>query len=188
MRDPLSRAIAARASTRCRRSIGTSGSVEKDPVVSGSFRYALDDRRASPSPPDIPSVRLAGNSMGRQARVDGLRADHRHRRACRRGARRRVRERGSNREAMWITAEATDHGWRYKPNARRLSARSPKASDCLWTLVKDCRRLDCELRLHGESYGWSRLSIEKGPRSLDEQRIDAPSLTPPLKVNISRDR
>ena len=32
--------------------------------------------------------------------------------------------------------------------------RQPKTGARLWSLRKNGRRVDCELRFHGESYGW----------------------------------
>ena len=46
-----------------------------------------------------------------------------------------------------------DDDW-YKPNPTKAPPRQPKPGEHVWTLVKSGRRLDCELRFHGESYGW----------------------------------
>ena len=35
----------------------------------------------------------------------------------------------------------------------------------MWTLTKDGRRRECELRCHGESYGWETQTLENGELS-----------------------
>jgi hypothetical protein len=42
----------------------------------------------------------------------------------------------------------------YSPNAKPRPPRQPKPGEHLWTLRKSDKRIDCELRFHGESYGW----------------------------------
>lgn len=44
------------------------------------------------------------------------------------------------------------------PNhASTIQPRQPKPGEHVWTLHKNGRRVDCELRFHGESYGWECL-------------------------------
>lgn len=40
--------------------------------------------------------------------------------------------------------------------------RQRKPGEHVWTLVKTGRRIDCELRFHGESYGWECLCLFTG--------------------------
>jgi hypothetical protein len=42
---------------------------------------------------------------------------------------------------------------RFKP-AHPTPTRQAKPGQQLWTLRKNGRQVDCELRFHGESYGW----------------------------------
>jgi hypothetical protein len=42
----------------------------------------------------------------------------------------------------------------FRPNHRRPPPRVPTPGEPVWTLVRRGRRVDCELRFHGESYGW----------------------------------
>ena len=39
-------------------------------------------------------------------------------------------------------------------DAPRPAARQPKSGEQIWSLRKNGRQNDCELRFHGESYGW----------------------------------
>jgi hypothetical protein len=41
----------------------------------------------------------------------------------------------------------------YRPNLK-LDVRQPKPGEHVWALFKSSRRVDCELRFHGEPYGW----------------------------------
>ena len=50
----------------------------------------------------------------------------------------------------------------YKPNPTPPPPRMPKPGEHVWTLVKSGRRFDCELRFHGESYGWEVQLLEDG--------------------------
>ena len=50
----------------------------------------------------------------------------------------------------------------YKPNPTPPAPRAPKPGKHVWTLVKGGRRFDCELRFHGESYGWECQVLEDG--------------------------
>ena len=50
----------------------------------------------------------------------------------------------------------------YKPNPTPPPPRMPKPGEHVWTLVKSGRRFDCELRFHGESYGWECQLLEDG--------------------------
>ena len=54
-----------------------------------------------------------------------------------------------------------DDDW-YKPNPPQPPPRVPKPGEWQWTLVKNGRRYDCELRFHGESYGWECQLLEDG--------------------------
>lgn len=42
----------------------------------------------------------------------------------------------------------------YSPNAKPALPRERKPGEHVWTLQKAGRHVDCELRFHGESYGW----------------------------------
>jgi hypothetical protein len=56
----------------------------------------------------------------------------------------------------------TDDDVWYKPNGPKSAPRLPKPGERVWSLVKDGRRLDCELRFQGESYGWECQVLEDG--------------------------
>jgi hypothetical protein len=43
---------------------------------------------------------------------------------------------------------------RYKPNCPPTPSRQPTPGELVWSLRRNGRQVDCELRLHGESYGW----------------------------------
>jgi hypothetical protein len=42
----------------------------------------------------------------------------------------------------------------YSPNRKPEPPRQLKPGERVWTLRKNGRQVDCELRFHGESYGW----------------------------------
>jgi hypothetical protein len=42
----------------------------------------------------------------------------------------------------------------YRPHPRPAPPRQPTAGERVWSLVKPGRQVDCELRFHGEAYGW----------------------------------
>jgi hypothetical protein len=46
-----------------------------------------------------------------------------------------------------------DDGW-YKPNRPPIPPRQPTPGEHVWSLRRNGRQVDCELRFHGESYGW----------------------------------
>jgi hypothetical protein len=53
----------------------------------------------------------------------------------------------------------------YAPNrAAALRPREPKPGELLWEFVRDSdhRHFRCELRFHGESYGWEAQFFESG--------------------------
>jgi hypothetical protein len=48
----------------------------------------------------------------------------------------------------------------YSPNRTPMPPRQPKPGEHVWSLCKPGRRIDCELRFHGESYGWECQFLE----------------------------
>ena len=50
----------------------------------------------------------------------------------------------------------------YSPNAKPAPPRQPKPGEHVWSLRKSERRVDCELRFHGESYGWECQCLHNG--------------------------
>jgi hypothetical protein len=50
----------------------------------------------------------------------------------------------------------------YSPNAKPTPERKPKPGEHVWSLRKAERRVDCELRFHGESYGWECQCLHDG--------------------------
>jgi hypothetical protein len=63
---------------------------------------------------------------------------------------------------------AQDHGgmsddedW-YKPNRPPVPPRQPTPGESVWSLRKNGKQVDCELRFHGESYGWECQSLHEG--------------------------
>jgi hypothetical protein len=50
------------------------------------------------------------------------------------------------------------HLWTAKPAA----SRQPKPGEHVWTLRKNGKQVDCELRFHGESYGWECQCLHDG--------------------------
>ena len=42
------------------------------------------------------------------------------------------------------------------------AARAPKPGEHVWALRKNGRQIDCELRFHGESYGWECQCLHDG--------------------------
>jgi hypothetical protein len=55
----------------------------------------------------------------------------------------------------------TDEDW-YKPHRPPAPPRQPKPSERVWSLHKNGREVDCELRFHGESYGWECQCLHDG--------------------------
>jgi hypothetical protein len=53
-----------------------------------------------------------------------------------------------------------DEDW-YNPIARP-PARQPTPREHIWSLRKNVHQIDCELRFHGESYGWEVQFLERG--------------------------
>jgi hypothetical protein len=56
---------------------------------------------------------------------------------------------------------ADDEGW-YKPNRPPRPPRQPTPGEPVWSLRKNGKRVDCELRFHGESYGWQCQCLHEG--------------------------
>jgi len=56
-----------------------------------------------------------------------------------------------------------DDDW-YRRNAPQPPPRVPKPGEPLWAFVRqsDKKRFECELRFHGESYGWEAQIFEQG--------------------------
>jgi hypothetical protein len=52
----------------------------------------------------------------------------------------------------------------YSPNLKPLPPRQPKPGEPLFTFVRALDRapMSCELRFHGESYGWEAQILERG--------------------------
>jgi len=52
----------------------------------------------------------------------------------------------------------------YSPNYPQAPPRQPKPGEPLFEFIRasDRRRVTCELRFHGESYGWEALFFEDG--------------------------
>jgi hypothetical protein len=48
----------------------------------------------------------------------------------------------------------TDTPWFAPGHMRQRPVRQPQPGESVWTLYRSGRRADCELRYHGESYGW----------------------------------
>jgi hypothetical protein len=43
-----------------------------------------------------------------------------------------------------------------------VPAARPTPSEHVWTMLKSAKRIDCELRSHGESYGWECVCLYDG--------------------------
>lgn len=54
-----------------------------------------------------------------------------------------------------------DGDW-YKPNRPPTATRIPKPGEHVWSLRKNGKQIDCELRFHGESYGWEVQCLHDG--------------------------
>ena len=54
-----------------------------------------------------------------------------------------------------------DDDW-YKPNPAPRPTRQPVPGEHLWSLRKNGKQIDCELRFHGESYGWECQCLHDG--------------------------
>jgi len=52
-----------------------------------------------------------------------------------------------------------------KPGRKPAPPRHPKPGQRVWTLTKDGRRRESELRCHCESYGWETQTLENGELS-----------------------
>ena len=50
----------------------------------------------------------------------------------------------------------------YSPNAPQRQARQPNPGQHVWSLRKAGQQIDCELRFHGESYGWECQFLHDG--------------------------
>lgn len=61
-----------------------------------------------------------------------------------------------------MMARVSDDEPFYSPNARPAPVRQPKPGELVWSLQKAERRVDCELRFHGESYGWECQCLHEG--------------------------
>jgi hypothetical protein len=42
----------------------------------------------------------------------------------------------------------------YTPHPERAPPRQPTPGERVWSLIKNGRRIDYELRFHGDAYGW----------------------------------
>ena len=56
-------------------------------------------------------------------------------------------------------------------NASRPAPRQAKPGERVWTLRKNGRRIDCELRFHGESYGWECQCLHDGVLAYGQRYI-----------------
>jgi hypothetical protein len=54
-----------------------------------------------------------------------------------------------------------DDDW-YKPNPRPRPPQQPSPGERVWSLRKNGRQVDCELRFHGEAYGWECQCLHNG--------------------------
>jgi hypothetical protein len=54
-----------------------------------------------------------------------------------------------------------DDDW-YKPHRPPAPPRQPTPGEHVWSLRKNGKRIDCELRFHGESYGWEVQCLHDG--------------------------
>jgi len=59
----------------------------------------------------------------------------------------------------------------YSPNRTPTPLRQPKPGEHVWTVFKPGRRIDCELRFHGESYGWKCQFLEDGALRYGERFV-----------------
>jgi hypothetical protein len=50
----------------------------------------------------------------------------------------------------------------YSPNRQPDPPRQLKSGEHVWSLRKNGRQVDCELRFHGESYGWECQCLYNG--------------------------
>ena len=55
----------------------------------------------------------------------------------------------------------SDTPW-YAPHHVIPTRRTPQAGEPVWSLRKHGRQVDCELRFHGESYGWECQCLHEG--------------------------
>ena len=64
-----------------------------------------------------------------------------------------------------------DDDW-YKPHHGQIPpSRLPKPGEPIWTLLKNGRRVDCELRFQGESYGWEVQFLHDGVMAYGQRFI-----------------
>jgi hypothetical protein len=54
-----------------------------------------------------------------------------------------------------------DEDW-YKPHRPPTPPRQPKPGERIWSLRRNGSQVDCELRFHGESYGWECQCLHDG--------------------------
>ncbi len=54
-----------------------------------------------------------------------------------------------------------DEDW-YKPHRPLAPTRQPKQAERVWSLRRNGHQVDCELRFHGESYGWECQCLTDG--------------------------
>ena len=54
-----------------------------------------------------------------------------------------------------------DDDW-YKPQPRPKPPRQHTPGERVWSLCKNGRQVDCELRFHGEPYGWECQCLHDG--------------------------
>jgi hypothetical protein len=64
--------------------------------------------------------------------------------------------------------EAVNDDAFYRPN-RPTPRRQPKPGEQIWTLHKDHVTWSCELRFHGESYGWEAQILRNGELSISRR-------------------
>ena len=79
----------------------------------------------------------------------------------------------------------------YSPNAKLAPARQPKPGEHVWSLRKAERRVDCELRFHGESYGWECQCLYNGDLALPNGNCalrDAPAYSSMIRRIVLRTR
>ena len=54
-----------------------------------------------------------------------------------------------------------DDDW-FKPNRPAPPSRQSKPGEHVWSLRRNGKQIDCELRFHGESYGWECQCLHDG--------------------------
>ena len=63
-----------------------------------------------------------------------------------------------------------DDDW-YKPYRSPAPPRQSKHGEHIWTLRRNGRRVDCELRFHGESYGWECQCLHDGELAYGQRYV-----------------